>query len=58
MKIKPDEMARIYWARMGKRSLREVSAILAQYQDAPNTQSYWIVVQAFLENCVRPGSRH
>lgn len=49
-KIKPDEMARIYWNRLRHRSVHEIHALLREFKDAPNAQSYWIVVKAFLQD--------
>lgn len=50
-KVNPAKMAALYYSMLKNRALSEVNRKVKEFEDAPETLSYWIVVRSLLEQC-------
>jgi len=58
-RVNPQKMAAVYWMRLGRRALRDIDLIIAQYEDSPPARDYWLIVRAFVEDFAKKnGRRH
>lgn len=50
-KVNPEKMAGIYYSMLRSRAIPEVNRRIKEFEAAPETLSYWIVVRSLLEQC-------